>query len=705
MKIDTTKNKSNPFAFSIGKEKFSYWEFSLLIILITLFVFPSKCIAQEKVDYFELNLDELGKVVVTATKTPRYANLVTQKVDVISLELNQIVSQNRNISEFIQYLPGASVRVLSRNDANWGSYGGIGPKYNSYLLNGIAIDGFIDPMCLSPESIQRIEVQRGPASILYQNYLSQDFAGVQTPLAGTINVVLKENIAEPKTKIKLEYGKFNTISGFLSHENKIGDLSFISGISHELSDYTNYGTSNSWMDMAKDPRYRKTKLFLNSSFKFDASNNHLLRFFVNHTIHSGDIGRETREFDHNYTILNLDYSFHPINQLRLSAKTGFRAYNRSFQNDSKQSTNNIYSLTSTDFIKQNIIPIDISAAYSHLDNSILTFGVDYQIADYQTSNEPIDNSKSTMNDALANNFGIYLQEEFLINNFTIRGGIRYNRTDYKIDQLQGNIPGSTKQHWVNLLWSFGIKYRLSEYFDIFTNTSNSFTPPGLKSSGGTIPLSSLNVSGFTGQLPNPSLKAERGLSLDAGIDFMPLNNLMASGRFFYSSITDAIIEILISQNPSQTMSVNADGETKVLGFEFSLKHQIDNSMNWFGNFTFNNSKITNPDNKDMDDIEIPFVPSIVCNVGFEIFLPYSIKIIPVLTYNSKIYDSNSKKDRNSFETKEIVNIYFSKKFDLDEIHYFDVLLAFNNITNNRFEMPWQFINPGLTYTIGVKTSF
>jgi hypothetical protein len=80
-----------------------------------------------------------------------------------------------------------AVTVLSRNDANWGSYGGLGPNYNSYLLDGLPVDAFVDTMSLAPWAFQSIEMYQGPASVLYSNYLSMDFAGVRAPLAGITN--------------------------------------------------------------------------------------------------------------------------------------------------------------------------------------------------------------------------------------------------------------------------------------------------------------------------------------------------------------------------------------------------------------------------------------------------------------------------------------------------------------------------------------
>ena len=63
-----------------------------------------------------------------------------------------------------------------------------------HICSGLPIDAFIDPMSLDLSAVESIEVQRGAASVLYPNYLSQDFAGNQSPLAGTVNLILKEKL-------------------------------------------------------------------------------------------------------------------------------------------------------------------------------------------------------------------------------------------------------------------------------------------------------------------------------------------------------------------------------------------------------------------------------------------------------------------------------------------------------------------------------
>jgi iron complex outermembrane recepter protein len=147
----------------------------IILPVLILSLIPLPCLAQQaslvaKSDPYDASYygsaAQLHSIVLTASKLPQTKRNVTQKVDIITQKtLDQIVLENRNIAEALQYEPGIFVNVLSRNDANWGSYGGLGPKYNTYLLDGLPIDSFVDPMALDPWALARIETQKGPASV------------------------------------------------------------------------------------------------------------------------------------------------------------------------------------------------------------------------------------------------------------------------------------------------------------------------------------------------------------------------------------------------------------------------------------------------------------------------------------------------------------------------------------------------------------
>jgi outer membrane receptor protein involved in Fe transport len=136
---------------------------------------------------------ELPAIVVTESKIAQPQESVTQSVRVLYAEdIAERPENQRNLSELLRYEPGVFILPLSRNDANWGSYGGQGPKYNVHLLDGLPVDSFVDDMSLDAWAFERVESHRGPASVMYSNYLTSDFAGNESPLAGVTNFVLRE---------------------------------------------------------------------------------------------------------------------------------------------------------------------------------------------------------------------------------------------------------------------------------------------------------------------------------------------------------------------------------------------------------------------------------------------------------------------------------------------------------------------------------
>jgi vitamin B12 transporter len=112
----------------------------------------------------------LRTVVVSATKGPVSRNELTQSVTVISgAELR--ARGVARVSDALQLVPGAT---LAQN----GSFGSVSSlflrggesRYTKVLIDGVAVNesgGFFDFSHLTTDNIDRIEVVRGPASVLY----------------------------------------------------------------------------------------------------------------------------------------------------------------------------------------------------------------------------------------------------------------------------------------------------------------------------------------------------------------------------------------------------------------------------------------------------------------------------------------------------------------------------------------------------------
>ena len=196
--------------------------------------------------------------------------------------------------------------------------------------------------------------------------------------------------------------------------------------------------------MHKDPEYKKLKLFAGLNLEYGKSK---LKLFANKTIHSGDAGRIYRQFNHNYTTVNFSQLTDINNSLSVSLSGGMRIYDRNWQ---ESRYNQLDSLLSDNGAYQKIIPLDLHGKWEKGKNSLI-FGLDYQNADYHTFSEPVAASREQGNKSRANQTGLYLHDEFNAGVLTLRGGLRYNMINTKIDLISGGNPGEPERDFNTLI--------------------------------------------------------------------------------------------------------------------------------------------------------------------------------------------------------------------------------------------------------------
>ena len=138
---------------------------SLTLVLVALLVGATPSLAQEAQD-----TTRLKDLVVTGTRLPTPANAVTSSVTVITGD--QIKAQGLHfVQDALREVPGASVVQI-------GSYGGVSSlflrggesDYVKVLIDGIPVNqagGGYNWANLTTDNIDRIEVLRGPASVVY----------------------------------------------------------------------------------------------------------------------------------------------------------------------------------------------------------------------------------------------------------------------------------------------------------------------------------------------------------------------------------------------------------------------------------------------------------------------------------------------------------------------------------------------------------
>jgi vitamin B12 transporter len=143
----------------------------------------------------------LKPVVVTATRVPVAADLVASAVTV--LRGSDLVAQGiRTVAEALETVPGAHV-------VETGSFGGQTSlfmrggesDYTKVLLDGVPLNqagGFIDLAHLTTDNVDRIEIVRGPVSVLYGT----------DAVTGVIQVFTRTGQGNPKMGAELRGGTY-----------------------------------------------------------------------------------------------------------------------------------------------------------------------------------------------------------------------------------------------------------------------------------------------------------------------------------------------------------------------------------------------------------------------------------------------------------------------------------------------------------------
>jgi len=360
-----------------------------------------------------------------------------------------------------------------------------------------------------------------------------------------------------------------------------------------------------------------------------------------------------------------------------------------------------------DAVKQTILPADLTFSVRHMGSSVLTFGADGQYATYKTSAQPQNYAvvdalgnpipgpqQVTQNKASAYSTGAFVQEKLSIEKLVLRAGGRFNRVGNSYDLISGGAPGLASQAWNKPLWSVGARYNALVQLAVYANAGSSFTPPAAKSVAGTLLAGDAGVTGKNGQLPNPNLKPENGLSVDVGVETHPLTMLTVGVRGFFTQVSDAIVDnnVSVDASTSQSQSVNA-GNTRSTGVEVAAEQYLAERLSSFANFTYTNSKVSNDLDANQNGANIPFVPNWVANAGLTAYLPYQVTASPYVNAVGRFYDSTSLSSRKAFGKFVVVSLKLQKTF-VARAYQVDLWAVLNNITNKKYEQPWNFRDPG-----------
>lgn len=188
--------------------------------------------------------DSIREIVVTGTNHASNASRIPYSISKIGQQKLENSGSTQLLAALAGMVPG--MFVTERNTFGFGmSTGGSGSikirgvggqTSNSQVL--VMVDGkpqfagvFSHPIadCYKTEFVDRVEVVRGPASVLYGS----------NAMGGAINVITKNPAEEGShTAASLQYGMFNTLQTSATHATRSGKFSLLASGSYNRTDGT-----------------------------------------------------------------------------------------------------------------------------------------------------------------------------------------------------------------------------------------------------------------------------------------------------------------------------------------------------------------------------------------------------------------------------------------------------------------------------------
>ncbi len=653
---------------------------------------------------------KLREIVVTATRDAQEARKVPANVTVITAEEIE-KSGATTVVEVLDKLESIQFRSYSGNVSqaiiDVRGFGGENPYGKTLiLLDGRRLNrtdmASINWLQMSVNSIERIEVVRGPGSVLYGD----------AAIGGVINIITKKGKGKPAISASVMAGSYGMHNERLGITGATGKWTYaVMGENNYIDGYRNrskYSAPGGGFDLG----YAAHDL-LNISLGVSYSQ-------VDYQL-PGPLTKEQMKQDRRQYQPGLGWWASPSNDDDGSDKfanvnLGLKSFWGSF---GQLEVNFLYGRKDLQinmpawftFADTKADTYAISPKYV-LDRVVFGFrnklivGVDYYSEPYQkeffTTRERT--FRSAVADLKKESVGSYIRDEFnILKSLIFSVGYRYERTKIEGKLNDIFVPGNnfnsdktytSQSYEAGLIWLWGQKSRS------FVKYATAYRVPFLD-----------EVAGFNGGGGGflTTLEQEKGASVELGTEYYPRENLKLGLTLYRIDMKDEIEYVgFFPTGYNQNV-----GKTRHDGAEASLSYLWPQYFMVYGNFTYHKATYENGPNKNK---EIPMVPNYLVNAGMEIYLPYNITLKPEIHHVSKAYLSgDSDNNAEKLGSYTLFDIYMQYKPTFGRLNM-TVFASVENITDKEYSSfgldyeQWGGPNfyypmPGRTFKAGVKFEF
>jgi iron complex outermembrane receptor protein len=650
---------------------------------------------------------KMGEVVVTATRDTQEVRKAPANVTVITSEDIQN-SGATTVVEALDKLGSIQFRTYSGNASqamiDIRGFGGDNPFGKTLILlddrrlNRTDMTS-INWMQIPVNTIERIEIVRGPGSVLYGD----------AAIGGVINIITKKGKGKPVFNASIlagSYGLHNERVGVTGATGKwtyavTGENNYISGY-RDRSKYSAQGGGFNVGYAAHD----LLNVTLGVSFN-------RVDYQLPGALTKEQIDQDRRQYQPGCSDDDGSDKYANVNLGVKSSWGSLGQFEINFLYGKKDLQSNMaswsapwfpYAFSDTYADTYGITPRYILAKEIFGFQNKVIAGMDHYNESYKKDifSDREKSSQSGTADLTRKSLGYYIRDEFsILKNLILSAGYRYERTEISGSNTDfsnsGDSFADTKNTYDANAYETGLTWLVGKKSKVFTKYSTVYRIPFLDE------MAYFNGGGG-GFLTN--LNEEKGISMEAGTEFYPLDHLKIGLTVFRIDMEDEIDYV----GTFPTGYNQNTGKTRHDGVEAFLSYLWPKYFKVFGNYTYHKATFEDGVNNKK---EMSLVPQHMANAGVEIYLPYNIALRPEIQYASDAYlsgDFDNKAEK--LEDHTLLNCYAFYKPTFGKL----VLTAFLGVDNIAdvkyfsFGSDWGYGSsyypmPGRTFKTGISFEF
>ena len=655
----------------------------------------------------------MGEVVVTATRDHQEIRKTPANVTVITAE--EITNSGAiTVVDVLDRLESIQFRSYSGNSSqamiDMRGFGGENPFGKTLvMLDGRRINrpdmSAANWMQIPINTIERIEIVRGPGSVLYGD----------AAIGGVINIITKKGKGKPKFNASVMMGSDGLNNERAGVTGAEGKWTYAANAENNFSfgyrDRSKYSAQGGGLDLG----YSASDLLnLSLGVSFNKAD-----YQLPGTLTKAEMEQDRRQYQpaglwgalahsdddgsDKYTNVNLGIKSFWGNwgQLEINLLYGKKDLQ---SNMASFFGSYIYSDTTAD--TYGIMPKYILTKNIFGFHNKVVVGMDYYNEPYKKDmySDRERTAKSGTADLTRESLGYYIRDEFsLFKNLILSAGYRSERTTIKGSNTDFLTPANSFANQNNAYdseaYEAGLTWLLGKKSKVFAKYSTVYRIPFLD-----------EVASFNGWAGGflTNLNKEKGNSIEAGTEFHPVENLKIGLTLFRIDMKDEI-----ASNPLTFKNENLD-PTRHDGAEVSFSYLWPKYLKVFGNFTYHKATF---EAGQFNKKEMPVVPQQMANAGVEIYLPLDITLRPEIQHVGSAFLSDDKDNNNTekLEAHTLLNFYAYYKPTLGKLKL-TAFLGVDNIADVKYSSfgidyeQWGIANPyypmpGITFKGGLSFEF